>query len=493
MLLAAVLRLWSLGERSLWLDEILTLRQVDGDAGHLLDRMAKEDSAPLYPVLAWAWGQVFGLSEAALRSLPALLGIATVPVVWAAAARVGGRRAAAFAALLAAASPFLVWHAQDARPYALLILLTAVAFLGFVHVLQGGGGRWFAVWAVASALALATHYDAVFPFAVEAAWLLVRARPRRRVLAACAVPVAVGLALVPLALAQSDGGVSGGGLGGNSGEGGADVADPVRFLGIDDVGNLGRRIAHLGGQFVAGYQPPMQVAAVALGVLLLALALLAILRTVPRERLWRLAAPAGVGAAVIAVPILLTPTGFNQVYTRFQSPAYVPLLIALAVALAWAGRRAAIPLLAALTVFDVAITVASAGDPKFGHQDWRGVLDGAAPPGGARAVVLSAHLQRDAVPVLRPEWEFWPDEAPVREIVLAALPLSYRTVGEAPVPPRPPAPTPPRGFRLVERRLAETFTVVRYRAARPVVLARDDLERLALDPAAHTVAWRTAP
>src|SRR5260221_2222158 len=72
----------------------------------------------------------------------------------------------------------LLWYSQEARGYALLALLTAVAALYFVRALDGGRRRDFTAWGVASALALATHYFAIFPIALEAAWLLWR-RGRR--------------------------------------------------------------------------------------------------------------------------------------------------------------------------------------------------------------------------------------------------------------------------------------------------------------------------
>ena len=53
-----------------------------------------------------------------------------------------------------------------------------------------------------SALAIATHYFAVFLVAAEAVWLLVRLRPRRPVVLASLLPGADLLAHVPLVLAQ---------------------------------------------------------------------------------------------------------------------------------------------------------------------------------------------------------------------------------------------------------------------------------------------------
>jgi hypothetical protein len=296
--------------------------------------------------------------------------------------------------------------------------------------------------------------------------------------------VVTGLALLPLALDQSGGELGGGGLGGNAGEGTANDGGGG-FLGIADPAALARRILYVPGQFLAGYQPPLQLAAVLVAGLLVLAAVVVGLRSIPRERLERLAPVAAVGAVVVVVPILLTVTGFDQVYTRFQSPAFVPLVVVLAAGLAWAARRAALAIAGGLVLFGVLVVVASAEDPKFGHQDWRGALDAAGPAG---AVVLSATRAYEVVPVMRPDWEYWQEGTRVSEIASLALPPQHREIGREPEPPRPPTPAPPAGFRVVERRDGATFTLVRYRAAEPAVVGEAELRRLALGPMG-TIVW----
>ena len=70
----------------------------------------------------------------------------------------------------------LIWYSQEARSYALLALFCALSLLYFVRALRRGRRRaaTSSLWGVFSALALATHYFAVFPLAVEAVLLLRR-------------------------------------------------------------------------------------------------------------------------------------------------------------------------------------------------------------------------------------------------------------------------------------------------------------------------------
>jgi len=131
VLLGAALRFSTLDARSYWVDEAYT---VDLAQKGFVDAMASfadpiEATPPFYFVLAWLWAQVFGVGEVGLRSLSALIGTLTILVVYAIGARLVSRRVGLVAAVIAAVSPILIWHAQDARAYATVILLSGLSFL----------------------------------------------------------------------------------------------------------------------------------------------------------------------------------------------------------------------------------------------------------------------------------------------------------------------------------------------------------------------------
>ena len=87
-------------------------------------------------------------------------------------------RVGLWAAALAALSPALYYYSQEARAYALLILLSAAALVAFQRALAAPRGRSLALWAAMSALALLTHYFAVFLF-IPQALILARRLGRR--------------------------------------------------------------------------------------------------------------------------------------------------------------------------------------------------------------------------------------------------------------------------------------------------------------------------
>jgi uncharacterized membrane protein len=305
----ALLRFTTLGTQKFWLDEAVTAGLLRLDLGDMLTATATTESTPpVYYLVARGWAVVFGTGEVGLRSLSALAGTLTIPVAYWIGAELASRRAGLVAAALAAVSPALVWYSQEARSYALLILLSALSLLFAVRALTRGSGRDVAWWALASSLALLTHYFAGFLVAGEALWL-VAAHPRRRtaVLGAAAVAACAG-ALLPLAIHQSEQG------------------------NLDFIGDtpLGRRLVDTAQLFLAG---PTGEQLGVLVALLAAAALVAVvlaLRAAASER--RAAVALGVLAlAGCAVPVVLALAGTDYLLARNLLPLWVPLAVAIAI------------------------------------------------------------------------------------------------------------------------------------------------------------------
>ncbi|HMD57039.1 MAG TPA: glycosyltransferase family 39 protein [Solirubrobacteraceae bacterium] len=203
-LLAAALRLSTLDLQSFWYDEAFTPVHVLHPSlwATLRSVVHTENSPPLWYVIAWLDARVLGTGEVALRLPSALAGIATVPVAWEIGRELAGRRAAIGCALLVAVNPLFVWYSQEARVYSLFVFTSALALLCFLRAEREPTGRRMAAFAGAGALALLTHYFAVFMLIPMALWLLCQRPLRRAALPAIAALTVVGLALLPLIFAQ---------------------------------------------------------------------------------------------------------------------------------------------------------------------------------------------------------------------------------------------------------------------------------------------------
>src|SRR3954451_1053639 len=150
----AVLRFATLSTQSFWLDEAIAINSARLDLGGMTDPLARtEGNPPFYFLLLDGWMRVFGDSEAAVRSLSALIGTATIVLAFEIGRRLATVRVGIVLAALVAVNPLLVWFSQEARPYALLVLLSGASFLFFAESLERPSGRRLAAWAVASGLA----------------------------------------------------------------------------------------------------------------------------------------------------------------------------------------------------------------------------------------------------------------------------------------------------------------------------------------------------
>jgi mannosyltransferase len=203
--LGAFLRFYAIGRQGFWYDESYTALLVRRGPGEMLRLLPQlESTPPLYYCVAWVWARVFGADEAGLRSLSALCGTLTIPVAYLAARELlANRRAALIVAALTTCNPFLIWYSQEARAYSMLVLLSACTLLAFAWARERPRPPAVALWALACALALLTHYYAVIIVVPELAWMLYERRRSRAVQLAIGAIVLVGLALAPLAIRQN--------------------------------------------------------------------------------------------------------------------------------------------------------------------------------------------------------------------------------------------------------------------------------------------------
>ena len=437
--LGAGLRFSTLDVQSYWLDEGLTLDAVQRSFGGMLDHVREsEPNPPLYFAVAWLWAKLFGTTEVALRSLSALAGTLTIPVVYGLVARLVSRRAALVAAGLVAVNPLFVWYSQEARAYALFLLLACVSLFLFARALEAPSRSSVVWWAVVSALALATHYFVVFVVLGEAAWLVFARVGGRRAALVAAGLLAIGAALLPLLVSESD--KAGGDVRWNTGVHGV-AAMPKQFL--------------LGDTASAIDNPLVGAAAV---VLALAGLWLLAARAAGRERRGGLVF-ATLAAAALGLPLLAAILGYDFLNARNEIAAF--LLLLLTMAAGFGARRAGRAGLAAglaLGLLWLGVLVAVATEPRLQREDW-----------SAAAAELES-IEPGAVIMLSPPHPFL-----LRHYLdggLRWLPLRGTSTQEvvAVVVRRAPVGAvgvEVPGFREVARRREPTYEVVRLRAARP--------------------------
>jgi len=201
----AALRFAWLGRESLWLDEAFSVAQAQKALPSLMRIVAQgEGNPPLYHVLLHFW-MAFGKSEVAARSLSALLGTASIPLLCRLGRRLLGPRAGLLAGLLLTVSPLHLYYSQEARMYALFVFLAIASTDAMVSVMRQEG-RWrLLVYVVALAAMLYTHYYGVYLLLGQAAFVLFGAsasQARRRLLSAQAAAICLFLFWAPVLAGQ---------------------------------------------------------------------------------------------------------------------------------------------------------------------------------------------------------------------------------------------------------------------------------------------------
>ena len=179
----------------LWLDEALSVNLASLDLADLPDALRRDGHPILYYALLGFWIDLVGDGDRAVRGLSGLFSAAAVPVMWAAARRRTGPKAAAYTAVLAATSPFLIRYGSEARMYALAVLIAALGWWATEAALEKPSGWRLAGVAAAAAAGLHTHYWMIWPAFGTAAVLAVgwiRRPDRRRALGSILAALAVG-------------------------------------------------------------------------------------------------------------------------------------------------------------------------------------------------------------------------------------------------------------------------------------------------------------
>ena len=377
--LALPLRCLFLGKESLWFDELQTW-WISIDLGRALE--AEPTNPPIYHLLMYGWIKLAGTTEAALRSLSVVAGIASLFTTWWIGRRLTDRRVALGAVLYQSISTFHIFYSQEARTHALLLLLLSGCF---VLLLKAAGEErarvrwaWLAAYAVLAALSLYTHFVATFYIVMHGMYVLAAFRRRPRMVVEFAAAGAGALLLfwpwlrLMLATAASGGQVR-------------------RFLLLKVPQTyfsflFGDTLVPLDEMAVRQVRETLaDSAGILTATTLVSLAVLVFaIRGLRRLPLPAAAAIVAMGAGPVALSLAVSLAGvrmFDERYVLSSTP-FVYLAVALGLVEMWAAarRRAG-----ALRIAVGAVTAVYAGllllslaqyytSPRFGKEQWRDAL-----------------------------------------------------------------------------------------------------------------------
>jgi hypothetical protein len=205
LLIAAALRIIGIGAQSLRGDEAFTARYWTLPLATLTapDGLAWREPHPFGAFIAFgAWRALAGERELALRMLPALTNLLGAAAVYGMARRLfrdqRAVQAGLWAMLLWACNPYLIWHSQDVRNYALWSGVSALALYLLIRAADRGTRRAWLLYALVEIVALYLFFLEGVLLALHGLYILLL---RRRALRAWLLSLAlIALAHVPSAV-----------------------------------------------------------------------------------------------------------------------------------------------------------------------------------------------------------------------------------------------------------------------------------------------------
>src|SRR5258708_6339859 len=197
VLLAFVLRLHNLGTSSLRGDEAFAIRYWAQSPATVLQTLAGTEPHPLGTfTLFWAWKNLIGDSEFAMRMLPLLGNLIGVAAIAALGRRLFKSWAVGLvAALLWAMNPNLIWHSQDARDYAIWAGISVLNLWLLLRATERSRRIDWALYILSTTLGLYIFFLEIIIFVVHGLYVAIfRRKLLRRWLGALLV---IGVLLIP--------------------------------------------------------------------------------------------------------------------------------------------------------------------------------------------------------------------------------------------------------------------------------------------------------
>ncbi len=224
--------------RGFWLDEATTGYDVRLSYAGMIHQLLHDNHPPLDYTILWLVAHSLGSTETDLRLPSILFGTLTIPMLYLAGRALYHEWAGVLAAAFGTVGALAVWYSQEARMYALFILLATVTIWALARILATGRRRYWLAWSAAGAAMIWTQWFAVLAVGTEAViilWIFVAHRYGRRALAHLGIAVA-SIAVVcvpglPLLLTQFHNNQANGlGFGGHAAQSTVDGFSPYGIL-----------------------------------------------------------------------------------------------------------------------------------------------------------------------------------------------------------------------------------------------------------------------
>jgi uncharacterized membrane protein len=175
VLVGCILRLYNLAFNSLWIDETATYLFAQHTYTEIWGFTASGGEFNP-PIFFWVehFMLTFGDSEFVLRFIPAIIGVATIPVFFLIGRELKDDVTGLISAFILTISQFHIFYSQEARAYALLLFFVSIALYFYLRSLNKNKTSDWILMGLFSSLAVWTHFYAaivIVPMFLSMLWM----------------------------------------------------------------------------------------------------------------------------------------------------------------------------------------------------------------------------------------------------------------------------------------------------------------------------------
>ena len=170
LITGAILRIYDLGNKSLWVDELLSI-QSSKDIVDIKSFFAPNKinaHPPLYFLFLKIWS-FWGDGEVYLRMLSVIFGILTILATYLLGRQFFERDVSMIASFLVSISPFLLLFDREVRMYPQFVFFTVISIFFFIKALRENKNKYWIGFTFFTVLNTYTHYHAFL--VVASMWL----------------------------------------------------------------------------------------------------------------------------------------------------------------------------------------------------------------------------------------------------------------------------------------------------------------------------------
>ena len=162
IIFAAFLRVFMLGSKGFWVDEIQSTAFSQNDISTMLRYISQTEFSPPLNYLVLHFVSLLGKTEFIFRLPFAFSGILTVFVAYKFGSLLFTKKEGLITAFLLAISPFHIIYSRDARMYSLFTLFSLLSYLFFYIAVKKNKWSHWLFYSLSTSLSLYTHYFTLF-------------------------------------------------------------------------------------------------------------------------------------------------------------------------------------------------------------------------------------------------------------------------------------------------------------------------------------------